>query len=122
MSLSYLFRELVNYLVHLLIFFLSAYGPLRASYFLRLIAVPRIGGSLTALSSVSALSAASAARGALLTFMLACETVYTVAISLGAVWLTLIPKSRKNADMAQEIHLSYTKYIQANLHGENRGN
>lgn len=120
MSLSYLFRELVNCPVHLL--FLSAYEPLRASYFLRLIAVPRIGGSLTALSSVSALSAAAAARGALLTFMLACETVYTAAISLGAVRLTLIPKSRKNADMAQEIHLSYTKYIQANLHGENRGN
>lgn len=74
-----------------------------------------------AFPSMSELCVVFAIRDALLTSMLVCEVFYTVLVSLGAAWLTLSSKSRKNADMVRGIYQSYLRYIQTNLYKEHGG-
>lgn len=121
LSSSYLLQELVKCLIHLFIFFISVHGTWKSSIFLWLIAISSIGSLLMAFPSMSELCVVFAIRDALLTSMLVCEVFYTVLVSLGAAWLTLSSKSRKNADMVRGIYQSYLRYIQTNLYKEHGG-
>lgn len=115
LSPVYLWSVSVIALIHLFIFFIAAHGSWKASLPLWLVGLQSVRNYYEAFGSPYDFLSIFTWGSALLSFTLAFEIAYIAAAALGAAWLTLSPKSRRNADIVREIYLAYLRYIQENL-------
>lgn len=106
-------QELFKCFLHLVLLWLAALGNWKSSLGLYLIAVPSIFSLWQTYQVVTpeALLASSPWLFGLFTI----DSVYTILLMAAALWLTVLPKSRRLTDAARSITLEYTRFISEHM-------